>query len=512
MKKLFYLASLCCLALTSCEDVPAPYEMFVQKSEETTEDVASGTGTVTDPYNVAMVTQILDNGEETSSNVYIKGIICKVPSIDTSYGNAIYYISDDGNSSSTTFEIYRGYSLGGKKFTKDDEIVLGDTVVVYGVLTNYNGTYETTSGSSIYSINGSTSGSSDTPSAPTEGAGSRNEPYNVASAQQATGTAWVEGYIVGYVDGNAYESGAKFAVPNEAQTEVLLADAADVTDASKCMPIQLPVGAIRSALELYANPSMYKQKVQLYGSIETYFGTTGMKSTSCAIYGDKVIGTDPDNPTPAGDPQGDGTASNPYNVAAILQYTSSLAADTNSDKELYFKGIVSSTTDISTTYNNATFYISDDGSSANEFYVFRCLGVNKGDITSSDMIKAGDVVVMCGKVVIYKGNTPETVQKEAYIVSINGSSDSGEQGGDDSGSTEPASEITVAQFLANADTNTTYRLRGVVTGSINTTYGNFDLEQNGSTIYIYGLVDASGSNCYTSKGVQSGDSIVVEGK
>lgn len=125
-------------------------------------------------------------------------------------------------------------------------------------------------------------------------------------------------------------------------------------------------------------------------------------------------------------PEGDGTVANPFNVAGILEYVSGLEADVNSASEVYFKGKVSSVKEISPSYNNASFYLSDDGSTKNEFYVYRCLGVNKGKITSDDLVKKGDEVVMCGKVVNYKGITPETVQKEAWIVSINGNAAPGE--------------------------------------------------------------------------------------
>jgi len=529
MKKLIYLAVACCLSLTACEDVPAPYELFEQKTDEGSATITpAGTGTVDDPYNVAMINEILDNGKESSSAVYFKGIICKVPSIDTSYGNAIYYISDDGKTT-TTFEVYRGYSLGGAKFTKEDEIQMGDTVVVNGVLTNYNGTYETTAGSKIYSINGRTSasggGSSDTP---TTGAGSRNEPYNVANAKQNLGkTAWVEGYIVGYVNGNAFSSGATFAVPESAETEVIIADAADVTDAAQCMPIQLPVGAIRSALELYANPSMLKKKVQLYGSIETYFGTTGLKSTSCAIVDGKVIGKDPDEPeTPGAEPKGTGTAADPYNVAGVLKYTNALAADVASTEDIYFTGIVSTITDISTSYNNATFKISDDGNASNEFTVWRCLGVDKGDITSADMLKAGDVVVICGKVVNYKGNTPETVQKEAYIVSINGNAGGGDQPGGGENPTvdnSPEHPMTVAEanalIKAGEGLDVKYYVKGIISQikEVSTSYGNatYFISDDGTTtdqLEIFRGYSLGGEKFTSEDEIKVSDVVIVYGQ
>jgi len=36
------------------------------------------------------------------------------------------------------------------------------------------------------------------------------------------------------------------------------------------------------------------------------------------------------------------------------------------------------------------------------------------------LLNEGDEVVVCGKITNYKGDTPETVQGKAYVVSING--------------------------------------------------------------------------------------------
>jgi hypothetical protein len=84
-------------------------------------------------------------------------------SIDTGYGNATYYISDDGTSTND-FEIFRGKYLNGDKFTSADQLKVGQTVVVYGKLTVYNSTKEMAQGSKLVSIEGegTTSGSDET--------------------------------------------------------------------------------------------------------------------------------------------------------------------------------------------------------------------------------------------------------------------------------------------------------------------------------------------------------------
>lgn len=103
-------------------------------------------------YTVREVIDLIKSGKAGGSPVLVKGIICKIDEISTSYGNATYYISDDGTMTGSYtadggdgnwFEVYRGYWLGGEKFTKGDEIAVGDKVTIKGTLTNYKGTPET---------------------------------------------------------------------------------------------------------------------------------------------------------------------------------------------------------------------------------------------------------------------------------------------------------------------------------------------------------------------------------
>ncbi len=107
-------------------------------------------------YTVAKAFELIDAGEGLDEKVYVKGIISSIKEVSVDWGNATYFISDDGTTSKE-LEIYRGYSVGGEKFTAEDEIKVGDAVIVYGKLVLYGTTYEFTTGSSIYSINGSTS-------------------------------------------------------------------------------------------------------------------------------------------------------------------------------------------------------------------------------------------------------------------------------------------------------------------------------------------------------------------
>ena len=125
--------------------------------------------------------------------------------------------------------------------------------------------------------------------------------YTVAEALAAfTGVATpavVKGYIVGTVDGQVYAEGCRFSGTAESKTNILIADNADETDYNNCMPVQLPSGAVRNALNLVDNAGNYKKQVTLTGSLEKYFGVPGLKTVSKY----EIEGVTPEEPeTPEG--------------------------------------------------------------------------------------------------------------------------------------------------------------------------------------------------------------------
>ena len=165
------------------------------------------------------------------------------------------------------------------------------------------------------------------------------------------------------------------------------------------------------------------------------------------------------------EPTGDGTLENPYNVAAVLEYTNSLAADEESPIDIYIKGkIVSITEEYSVNYGNARFYISDDGTNKNQFEIYRALYLGNKKFTANDtQIQEGDEVIICGRVVNYRGTTPETQQNKAFLYSLNGVTAGG-------GGSSTAIEVTCAKAveltnaLGDGDTSTeTYAVTGYIT-------------------------------------------------
>ncbi|MBP5514256.1 MAG: hypothetical protein J6Y04_05735 [Bacteroidaceae bacterium] len=105
-------------------------------------------------YTPAEAVAIIDAGKDLNTKVYVKGIVSEIKSLDTSrYARAQYYISEDGTTENQ-FYIYNGYYLGGADFTSDDQLKVGDNVIVYGQLTKYGDTYEMNQNNEIYELNG----------------------------------------------------------------------------------------------------------------------------------------------------------------------------------------------------------------------------------------------------------------------------------------------------------------------------------------------------------------------
>lgn len=130
------------------------YKLIVKVAPEPPVDI---TNTPETAYTVAKANDLITAGQGLETEVYVIGTITKIQEVSTSYGNATYWIGDGTEYSANDLEIYRGYYLEGEYFTAEDQIKVGDKVIVYGNLVDYKGTKEMT-GSSIYSLNGVTTG------------------------------------------------------------------------------------------------------------------------------------------------------------------------------------------------------------------------------------------------------------------------------------------------------------------------------------------------------------------
>uniref|UniRef100_UPI0040278A77 hypothetical protein n=1 Tax=Segatella hominis TaxID=2518605 RepID=UPI0040278A77 len=186
MKKIIYslfVLAMAAFTFSSCEDVPAPYDMPTKP--ETPELQPTGSGTAADPFNIAAVEKYIDEGGSAETEIYVKGKVVSVKqgSFDPQYGSLKYYISEDGTATNQ-FYVYNGYAGPNRtKFSGEDALKPGDEVVICGKVDNYQGTKEFLVGNYIVSLNGQGGTTTpDTPAGEAKGTGIEADPFNSVAA------------------------------------------------------------------------------------------------------------------------------------------------------------------------------------------------------------------------------------------------------------------------------------------------------------------------------------------
>lgn len=116
----------------------------------------------------------------------------------------------------------------------------------------------------------------------TEGDGTEAKPYTVAQAiaNQGKKDAFVKGYIVGTYTNGGLEKEIKTS------SNIAIADTPNETDVTKIMPVQLPTGAQRDAINLVSNPNNKGKQVILQGTLEAYFKVPGLRNVKSHTFVD----------------------------------------------------------------------------------------------------------------------------------------------------------------------------------------------------------------------------------
>lgn len=153
-----------------------------------------------------------------------------------------------------------------------------------------------------------------------------------AAPAEAVANTWVKGYIVGWIDGMNWKTGAKFTMPSTVATNLILAGSSSETDVNYCIPVALPTGSVRNSLNLLDNPENFGHEVILCGSNEKYFGVNGLKNVSKYEW----VGDAPVHVTPSYGPEITGTAAAPL---TIDQFKAAASAGT-SIPNTYVKGVI----------------------------------------------------------------------------------------------------------------------------------------------------------------------------
>ena len=438
-------------------DIGYDYKTILVHQEGPLGEKTEGTGALEDPFTPAGAAAAASAlaADEEAGPYYIKGIITTISTTfeaSGTYGNASFFISEDGTENTKSFQVYQTYYLGNKKWTSSlgPDVKVGDEVIIYGKITNFKGnTPETVGkgGSYIYSLNGETAGGggSDEP----KGTGTLEDPYNPAGAADAvkdltwtsnteyekTGPVYVKGKISKIADNGTYTQSGTFGNATFYMTE----DGESGTEFYAYRILYLGNKKYSSGDDIKVG-----DEVIVYGEIMNYRGNTPETVQGTAYLYSLNGNTGGDTPTPGGDgePAGTGTSEDPYNVAAardlVKDFTWTSNTEYDKSEVVYVKGIISKIADNGTysqsgTFGNASFYISDDGKDANNLYAYRILYLGNEKYTSGTDIKVGDEVVICGKLMNYRGNTPETVANEAYLYKLSEGGDTPTPGGNGSG-------------------------------------------------------------------------------
>ena len=228
--------------------------------------------------------------------------------------------------------------------------------------------------------------------------------------------------------------------------------------------------------------------------------------------------------------KGNGTLESPYTCADAIHYVKSLG-QAESEIEVYVKGFITSITDeFSAQHGTASFVMSDTKNGSNKFTFWRCLYLgNKKFVNGDTQIKVGDEVIIYGKVVNYRGNTPETVQGAAFLYSLNGVTDSG-------GSEEPVAEakgsgtledpfnaaaaIAYAKEVGEKESDKEVYIKGKVssiTEQYGTEYGNgsFSISDDGEPVgefYVHRALYLGNQKYTTGDLLKKYDEVIVCGK
>ena len=512
---------------------------FGQGGHSGNED-AEGDGSLEDPFNVAAAFEVTKNLSWTSNTefeqtepYYVKGIVSKVQSpYSAKYGNAIFFISDDGSTDGQQFEAYQILYLENQVWVDGfGQIEEGDEVILYGPLMNYQGKQPETVAKKayVYSINGKTTDDGGEPL--TVHAGTAEDPFDIADAIQSvksgkTGEFYVKGVIsaIRFTYSAQYGT-ATFWMSDDGEANGVSEDLKTTTEPEKDFMCY--------SLYYFDNKAWVEgnkqievgDEVIICGNLTNYNGIYETASKAAYLYSLNGETSDEGSVDPGTDvtPAGTGTATDPFNVAAAIAKAVE-AGETATEEEYYIKGIVSKAS-LSAQYKNADLDLVDVVG-GDVFKAFRIKGFEGADITGNEPIKEGDVVVVCGHIVNYKSTTPETTQGGILVLWNDQTSF---EGGVDPGTdvtpagtgtaTDPfnvAAAIAKAVEAGETATEEEYYIKGIVSkASLSAQYKNADLDLvdvvGGDVFKAFRIKGFEGADITGNEPIKEGDVVVVCG-
>ena len=335
-------------------------------------------------------TQNLAHTDLTTMPYFVEGVISQISSTSSDmaiYGGAHLYISEDG-SANNEFYCYGTRWLNNTAFTTGNEIAVGDTIIVYGNLQNYLGSTPEIKGyiyehkekvqpggeDSVLDINfthGKVIRYSDS-----------NKELHLYSADESTQivfdlySEYANSILGTYILGNSSD-------PGDCWTKYsFISFAGDVT---------LSSGVVTVIKDAIGNFVISFDVVDQNGN--AYANTCTIASSLITLEGNADIS---------------GTGVTALTAVEANDITQNLSHTDETVVPYLVKGVISQITSYDVTqYARARFYISEDGSTSNEFYCFNAKWLNNTSFTTGNEIAVGDTVVIYGNLQNYNGTTPE---------------------------------------------------------------------------------------------------------
>ena len=420
-------------------------------------------GTQENPYPASKAYEFAAglDADAKSDDVWITGIIAKIDEkFGTTFGNATFYITDDGKTTDKMFQVYRALYLGNKKYDNeaDQNISVGDKVVICGKCTNYKG----------------------------------NTPETVQN----------EAYVVSIEEGTSPVLSAQETTKAVAAAETSASFEIEAKNLNGGWTVTTDAAWITSYTQ---SGTESDTKIDVSFDANTGAERTATFTVSAAGAEDLVL------TLIQAEYQENGTAEHPYTIAEALEVIDGLEDGATTVAEVYVQGIISSISSVDTgDYGNATYNLSDNGLDENTVTVFRGYYLEGAKFTAEDQIAVGDIVVVKGKLQRYvkDGNmTPEVAAKNS-IVTLNRP-------------LSVAQALAIIDGMSDGETaEEDVYLTGIVTGEngIDVGYGNatFLLTDDGAAsspaITVFRAKDFGNEKFTSADAFKGGDILILTGK
>ena len=410
----------------------------VSYTEGTTESQTYGI-TVKDAYTV---TEILPLVPATGSMATrVKGYISQIDSYDSNHNSITYWITDDGKTTSDKLEVYSGKNVGNTNFSAITDLEVGDFVTISGNVKTFGTVKEFDYNN--YIITGGRIQKGDVTNVVVSGTPSKTTPYTSSeSTFDPTGlvvTATYENGFSGVVtEGITWGDDLTNHEVTASGTVNVTATVGGVTSDSYAVSVEFSGKTLSSIAAGTASYTIYTGEALPRPTITATYSEgdpADVKDDANTVFDtESVFDTDtPDDYTITVSYTFSGEtktttytvtvvdyandAAHPYTPEQARYITINAVGSTKATKDIYVQGKVSQLGG-SISSGKWGYYISADGTTANQFQIYNGYYLNGAQFTNATKLHLNDEVIVKGKVIYYNGETPEFAAGESQLESL----------------------------------------------------------------------------------------------